>query len=138
MRRWLTLALAAHLVAGCGPSEPSPSAVTMDIEGIEWIAVSVAGLTPDHASAPTLTIESGRITGSTGCNSYGARATLSGGSIAIRDLGSTLIGCAGPIADLEAAFMRALAAADRVAIVAGELVVSGPGGELRFGRGFGP
>ena len=128
---------------GGASAEPSAGASQPEldlaaIQGIEWVATSVVGLTPDHAVAPTILIEGNQISGKSGCNHYGATAVIDGGSIHVAEFGQTLIGCQGEVMELESTFVRALTGATTIGLrgEGSELVIAGPSGELVFTRGF--
>jgi len=80
----------------------------------------------------TLTIEGSEIGGTSACNTYGGRLTVTGGRLEIGDLGMTMMGCEEPIMAAEGAYTAALSAVDSIGGDGEELVLSGPGVELRF------
>lgn len=138
LRRLPFLALALVLVAcgSVGASPISPSADPFDPEG-SWELKSghVDGaeipIVDDHPI--TVTIDGSEIGGTAACNSYGGRLTVTDGRLEIRDVGMTAMGCEEPVMAAEAAYTAALNAVDSIGGDGGELVLSGPNVELRFG-----
>lgn len=123
------------LVAGCGSFDRAgPSSV--GLPGGTWTATEVAGRAPDPASPPQLqfTVD-GRVTGSTGCNDFGGRIRVSGDSIDISELQQTEIACPGAVGAIEAAFVRALGEAQRIAVQGDRMTLEGPAGSVVFRRG---
>jgi putative lipoprotein len=126
--------LLAILVLSCS-STGSPSPSDLDIRGIEWRAVSIAGHPPVPNHIPTIKFEGARAGGSAGCNSYGADVTISGGTITVGPVMQTEMACAEQQAmDVESMFTSALAAAQTVEVKDGRLVLTGPKGQLIFER----
>ena len=119
--------------SGSGESAgPSP----LDIQGIEWRAVSVAGKAPSASHIPTIKFDGSRVGGNAGCNSYGADVTVSGGTIKVGPVMQTEMACADPNAmAVEGAFVAALSVATSIEIRDGKLVIGGPRGELVFESG---
>lgn len=107
------------------------------IVGVRW---TLASFEPDGAPAladapATLLIEDGKAGGTTGCNSYFAGVSLGlDGAVSFGPAGSTMMYCEGAM-DQEQGFLETLAAVDSYRLTAdGELVLSGPAGELVFVR----
>jgi heat shock protein HslJ len=129
------MAVIAAALAACGMSAPPPSDDSFVPQG-SWQLVSG---TVDGAEVPlvedspiTLTITGAEIGGTAACNMYGGRLSITGGTLDISDLGMTAMGCEEPVMASEAAYTAAL---DRVQAIGGdgeELVLRGPGVELRF------
>ena len=119
--------------AGSGGESPGPS--PLDIQSIEWHAVSVAGRAPVATHIPTIKLAGTRAEGNAGCNSYGADVTVAGGSIKVGPVMQTEMACVDATAmDIEGAFVAALSAATSIEIRDGRLVIGGPVGELVFER----
>lgn len=128
MRHVLVLLAACALLAGCGGDDDADA---LPLEGTEWVLVS--GVDAPEDAVPTLTLEEGLAGGFSGCNTYRGPYELDGDSISLGPLAGTLIGCPGPEADTEAAYLAALEGVDAWAIEGGELVLSTGGDEaLRF------
>lgn len=141
MRRILT-ALALFyvvLLAACGSqggaSPPAPSAEPFDPQGA-WQLDSGSSngvaipIVDDHSI--TLTIEGSEIGGTSACNQYGGRLTVTGGRLEVGNLAMTAMGCEQPIMASESAFMAALGMVEAIGGDDGQLVLSGPQVELRF------
>ena len=137
------LALGAVLIAvvsvACGSGPPSTSAPATNarptsLAGTAWTLASMQGRRPPAGSAVTIAFEPDRVSGESGCNSYGGGYTYdpATGAIRIGDLGSTKRACVEPARnELEAAFLETLGS---IAVVSvdpdGQLVLSGAGAEL--------
>ena len=112
--RWLALGVvlaAAALLFGCSTSAPS-------LANTNWSLVSINGQPPIAGRALTLSFQAdGQLVGDSGCNSYGGQYHVSGSSIAITQLVSTLRACAEqPLNDQEAAFQKALGEATQISL----------------------
>jgi heat shock protein HslJ len=83
-------------------------------------------------SPVTLNVTGTEIGGTSACNSYGSQFTLEGSTITIGDLVSTMMMCAPEVMDVEIPFTAALREVDTAAIEGEQLVMTGPGIELRF------
>lgn len=141
INRLLTGVLAGNLLgvvllacSASGGQSPAPS--PLDIQGIEWRAVSVAGRAPVATHVPTIKLDGTHAGGNAGCNSYGADVAITGTTITVSQLMQTEMACADPNAmAMEGAFVTALAAATTIEIRDGKLVIGGPGGEVVFESG---
>jgi heat shock protein HslJ len=119
-------------IVGCGG--PEPVAPSLDLGGT-WTVTTVGERVPVDLSEPRIQFtESGEIRGSTGCNDFRGQVDIEDGRMRIGRLIQTDMGCLGPVGDLEAAFLRALTAADRISVTDGVLIQNGPGGEIRAER----
>jgi heat shock protein HslJ len=132
--RLLLLALLAVL-GGC--AAPADAADPPEVSG-SWVLVAgeAAGARlPQPAGATaTLVFEADRLSGRAFCNSFSADYRLAGDALRVTALGSTEMGCAGPVMAAESAFLTALGAVDRVVRDGDELVLTGGDGTLRFTR----
>lgn len=82
----------------------------------------------------TLDIAGARITGRA-CNDYGATIVPVGDGIELRELAMTAMACVDErIMDAEAAYSAALQGVRRISMDGGDLMLTGPGIELRFVR----
>ncbi len=122
-------------LAACGDAAPSTGGG--DPEG-EWEltrgTVNGQDVPIVEEQAFTLTIDGSSI-GGTVCNSFGGRVMVSGGTLQIVDLGQTAMACVDEdIMTAEMLVMTGLGAADSILVEDGELVIRGPGVELRYVR----
>jgi heat shock protein HslJ len=132
------MTLAAVLLVACGSSgapSSSPSGDAFDPQGSWQLTSGEAGgseipIVDRHPV--TLTIEGSEIGGTSACNSYGGRLSVSGGRLEITDLGMTMMGCAEPVMAAESAYTSALAAVESIGGDGDDLVLRGPDVELRF------
>ena len=85
-----------------------------------------------EGSPVTLNITGTELGGTSACNSYGGQFVLDGASISVGDLMSTLMMCAPEAMAVEVPYMAALREVDTVAFDGDELVLTGPGIELRY------
>ena len=120
--RQLTIAIAigaiAVATAACSAagSSPKPAGGTGGtIEGVNWrlSSFAVSGKMTDVPQGVIVdaTFASGRVSGSSGCNSYSGPAVVTGATLKIGPLAGTLMACAGPGADVEKAYLPLLTAA---------------------------
>ena len=128
--------LLALFLAACGAPGATPSAnADLPIEG-SWQLVSGqtgAGEVPIVVDRPiTLTIEGSSVSGTAACNSYGARLVGVGGRVRMDELGMTAMGCEPDVMASESAYTAALSAVSEIGRDGDELVLVGPGVELRF------
>ena len=137
-RPTFALALVAALLVACGSTgapPPSPSGNSFDPRG-SWELTSGSAdgteipIVDDHPI--TLTIDGSEIGGTAACNSYGGRLTVTSGRLEISDMAMAAMGCQEPAMAAEAAYTAALAAVDSIDGDGDELVLAGPGVELRF------
>jgi heat shock protein HslJ len=121
-RAWMLLAVAVVAVVACaGAASAQPDALT----GKTWVLTSLRGKPPMPGTTLTSTFTpGGDVSGSAGCNHYGGRFAISGGTIEISSLVSTLMGCPQKIAAQEAAFLKALGSAHTYRIGGGKLILS--------------
>ncbi len=107
-----------------------------DVRG-SWQLVegrSEGGLIPQpDGGRATLVIEEDTLGGTAFCNGYGARYRLPHGGLSLSRFAHTEMACEPALMEAEAAYLRALEAAnERVELEGGQLVVTGDGVELRF------
>jgi heat shock protein HslJ len=125
------LALAAGCAEGGGGVPPS------DVLG-EW---ELTDGTSDGAPLPrpatgraTLSLESGQLGGVSFCNHYSGTYRLDGNALRVDGLGGTEMGCEPDVMAAESAYLEALAGVGEARIEDEELVLTGDGATLRFGR----
>ncbi len=136
-RRALSLIALAALVAtlaacGGGAATASPSASTaasapasagaLDVNGTTWfltdyISPDGAVFTVPAAVTPMLTFEGGNISGNAGCNTFNATYTITGDAVEIGPIMSTKMACEEPMSTVEGAYLAALDAVNKVAIL---------------------
>lgn len=128
-----TIAAVAATLTACGEesSEPNTSAsAAPTLVDTSW---ALTAYTPDGETEPspvpdgvavTATFGEDRVTGSGGCNTYNATYSVTGFSITIETLASTLIGCEGESADIEATYFRALEESASFSVVGDTLMLS--------------
>lgn len=140
-RTLLRLALGvAILLAGCGSSgvaSPDPSDGPFDPQG-SWQLTSSSvndGEVPLVDGHPvTVTIEGSEIGGSAACNHYGGRLAVTAGRLEIDELAMTAMGCEEALMAVESAYLAALQVVETIGGDGDQLVLAGPGVELRFDR----
>jgi heat shock protein HslJ len=122
-------------LAACG--DAAPSTAGGDPEG-EWELTrgTVNGQdVPIVEEQPFMLTIDGSSIGGTVCNSFGGRVMVSGGALQIVDLGQTAMACVDEeIMTAETLVMTGLGSADSITVEDGELVIRGPGVELRYVR----
>lgn len=131
MRRIILLITLLALITACSAGTDDE----IDMTG-NWRLVqgSVGGqaIPLIDGSPVTLNVTGTEIGGTSACNSYGSQFTLEGSTITIGDLVSTMMMCTPEVMDVEIPFTAALREVDTVAIEGEQLVMTGPGIELRF------
>lgn len=127
MRRLLGVlgAILLLVTQGCstGPS----------LEGT-WTAVSASPQTLVNGADVTLTFTSGRMSGTTGCNSFSGGYDVSGGRLKAPQLARTLMWCDGARGEQETWVMQLLSSSPTVTIDANRLTVAGAGSVVSFVR----
>ena len=121
----------ALIVAACSGGASGGTGGT--IEGTTWKLTSydVAGTsTPVPADVfVDARFADGQVAGSSGCNIYSGSAVITGSSIKVGQLTSTLIGCEGPAADVETAYLAHLGKATSFTATADALTIYDPDGK---------
>lgn len=91
MRRLrITLVMLLVVTAGC-TSTPSPPAP--ELNGTAWVVTAIKASPTLSDKKPTMTFGAGRYSGTTGCNSYGGDATISGASVRLTAGAVTEMAC---------------------------------------------
>ena len=134
-RRALSLVFIAAVVAtvaACsgGAATPAPSASAaasasagaLELDGTSWLLTDYispdgALFTVPAAVTPMLTFEGGNISGNAGCNTFNATYTITGDAVEIGPIMSTKMACEEPMSTVEAAYVAALDAANKIAIL---------------------
>ncbi len=95
-----------------------------------WQLTKLRGATPNVAGITATFTAAGKISGFSGCNSYGGTYTTSGSKITISDrLAMTQMACPEPTMRTEGAYIDALTSARRYSVESGTLTLKG-----RLGR----
>ncbi|MBP7691625.1 MAG: META domain-containing protein [Anaerolineales bacterium] len=119
-------------LAGAAPDTPAAPALA----GTVWNLTGYGrpgALTPPAGPA-ALDIDGERLSGSTGCNSFGVNYQLAGTQITLAAPGPmmTLMACPEPQMRQETDFLAILAAVTSVQLEAGQLTLTGPAGVLVY------
>lgn len=118
------------------PQPPPPPPVTDPLSGTRWNVVNYndgsAIVTLLPGTAATMGFDAGRVSGSSGCNTYQAGYTVNGNAIAIGAPAATGIFCAEPagVMDQEARFLAALQSATAFRVVGSQLELTTAGGQI--------
>lgn len=101
-----------------------------------WLLVEINGKAPYTGTQFNLTFEpSGSLAGFSGCASYSGGYTTENNVLAFSDLAMTAMTCTdGAIAEAERAYFQALQQVDRYEVQGDNLILSGPGVQLRYTR----
>jgi heat shock protein HslJ len=103
--------LAALMVLGaaaaCGEDEAS-SADPSALEGTPWVLAAGVEVEGWEGVAPSATFADGRVSGSTGCNRFGASYTLDGSELELGEMAMTSMACPPPADAVEREYTAAL------------------------------
>jgi heat shock protein HslJ len=114
---------AALALSGCA----APAATGTDVEGTNWKLVTLDGAAVTRAA--TLSFKEGKITGNSGCNSFGGSYRMDGNILTITEpLASTLMACEEDVMKLEQQYLGALQAKPTVARSGNQLTVTASDG----------
>jgi heat shock protein HslJ len=109
-----------------------PAVPDADLVGTDWrLDTVVDGDTASSVSDRPSTLRlgpNGRLTGSTGCNDFGATWSLAGAVVSVKDFSMTLVGCSGAIGRQEKAVLAALGDGSTATVTGDALTVAGPSG----------
>jgi heat shock protein HslJ len=94
---------------GAGPATPS-------LNGTSWVLADLAGRSPSAGQPPTAHFESGRVSGTDGCNRYSAPFTAAGSTITVGPGATTQMACPPEVMDRAQSFRDALQSARRFRI----------------------
>jgi heat shock protein HslJ len=81
-----------------------------------------------------LRFQGDQVSGSSGCNTYGASFQAIGGSISFGPFRSTAMACEQPVMALESAYLRALEGSTAYQVAGSTLQLIGGASDLRFTR----
>ena len=94
------------------------------LDGTSWELYAISKHRPIEGSTITISFEDGRVTGFSGCNSYGSTYQVNGSKITFEIFESTLMACADPaMMDQETAFMQMLGNSQRFELADGQLLI---------------
>ncbi len=132
MHRLVLLLAGLLALAACGTDSASDGP---DVTG-EWQLASMTTLGADLTFPPgataTLALTGGKANGAAFCNRFSASYELDGSSLSISDISSTEMGCEPDVMAAESTYLAALDAVDTALPDAADLLLTGPGVELRF------
>lgn len=107
-----------------------------DVEGVVWVLTRFgpanSQVAPSAGSRLDLMFEQGRVSGSSGCNSYAGSYVLDGTALGIGGLASTRRACAPALMTQEDEYQKILRAVETVTLVGDRLTLSSPAGMLEF------
>lgn len=102
----------------------------VSLEGTSWQLVTLGKLQPIEGSTITISFEDGRVSGTSGCNSYGGEYQVSGDKLEFGVLMSTMMACADTaMMDRESSYLQLLENARNAKVVNGQLQIFGSGSE---------
>lgn len=123
--------LSAALVA----AGPGLAAAADFPAGVEWRAERLGTTAFDAEALPTLTVDdAGKAFGSTGCNRYTGKLTISGAKLTAGPMAQTKMFCMGPGGQNELRFSSAIRSATSWRLDGTALVIETASGTLRFTR----
>ena len=130
MKRWILVLAGLFVLSACASVAGGAS-----LEGTLWALETYQnadGETVDALpnSGARAEFEDGQVSGTSGCNSFFGAYEVDGNSISIGPLGSTLMGCPGPLAEQEFGFMTSLQSAATYEISGDTLTLSNADGEV--------
>ncbi|HEU0236532.1 MAG TPA: META domain-containing protein [Candidatus Limnocylindrales bacterium] len=132
----LLVVVSIAVLAGCAaaPSTEPPAAATpIPLDGTSWVAVSINDTNTVLGAMPTLAFDGDRVSGSTGCNTFGGTVVSEAdGRVRFVDVVMTEIACADPIGAQEAAFLAILGAPAELAVDEGMLFLTTASGRVTF------
>jgi heat shock protein HslJ len=107
------------------PAMPAIRSDAAALTATSWRVTTMLGQPAPQSPPATMTFDANRVSGSTGCNRYGAEYRVTDDTIRTSQAMSTKMACPGPQMDLEQDFNRALAETRHFAIDAsGHLTLS--------------
>ena len=124
----MVLAVTAAAFAGLAVVG-SASAQSNALTGNVWVLRALLGKAPVPETDLTSQFTSaGRVSGSAGCNRYGAEFTQSGSAIQVSSIASTQMACAPRIMAQESVFLKTLASARSYSVSGAKLTLKASGG----------
>lgn len=134
------LALALSPIAACGGSSGAPGTAALEHR---WILTSFGRASADRPASvdrpAEMTLDAaGRVTGDTGCNSFGGSWSITGDTLRLGEVAMTLRGCVGDdVIAQEEAISRALSSTKTATVDGDRLTIRATDGSatLVFERG---
>jgi putative lipoprotein len=130
--------LLRHIFAALFACLASPAFAQDSLAGSRWLAEAIAGaVLSENVKSRLEVLAEGRISGNSGCNSFGGAGQLRDGAVKIGMLAGTRMACPPAIMDQERKFLAALGKAVRYEATSnGRLVLRDSGGAelVRFSR----
>lgn len=133
----IPLAIIAVLLSACSTDESAPAPTAKStanpLSGTAWALVSYAqGANGPATKVPssvtaTATFDEKQVSGKNGCNTYSGAYSVNGDQIRFTDVATTLIGCTGAAARVEAVFTTVLASAQTFTVDDTSLTIVGEG-----------
>jgi heat shock protein HslJ len=103
------------------------------LEGTRWSLTSIDGLSPVPGSTITAAFDaSGKVGGSSGCNSYSAPYVAEGDSLTVGQTVGTLMACEEALMQQESTYLAALTATASYAIAGDTLILRDTSGAARL------
>jgi len=126
MNKWIPILLlsavtAMALIACSKPAEPAGD----PLDGTAWTLFSYRKTSPIPGTEITLSFENGQISGSGGCNSYGAAYAVNGSEIEVSQTYMTEMACMNPegVMGQESTYLQALDSAQTFELADGRLII---------------
>lgn len=120
-----------NLIADAGNMVFAKATPKQALAGTSWRLTSLNGNAPAPGTTVTANFgEDGRLTGSSGCNSYQTPFEVEGNSISVDLIAGTLMACPEPIGSQETAFLTALQTAATYQIQGEELALQDAAGNV--------
>lgn len=127
-KHYLTLVLSAALIflASCAASQLGSGG---DVTGQVWLLSELKGKSlVTGTSLSALFTSTNKVSGSAGCNRYSGSYTVSGSSITLSSIASTMMACETPVMDQETIYLNALGEAKTYTVKGSQLSLFDSGG----------
>lgn len=124
--RYLAYPILVLALAGCAAASSGGG----NLPGTNWVLTDLAGTAPVAGSSITAQFGAdGRLSGSAGCNQYSGAYTVSGSSLQISQLISTMMACEAALMDQEGIYLKTLEQVKSFAITGDRLVLKDASGK---------
>ena len=90
---WIVTVGLVALLAACSSPTPAAPGTAPALDGTSWTVTHVKGKPTIPASPPTMTFAADRVSGTTGCNSYGAGYTATSSGLGLSQAALTAMAC---------------------------------------------